>query len=164
ARGPDIVPVPRRLAHSRTEFAAWLKKTFRALAPTAVVVDAFPLGILGELADPHVLPEAPLYHVARLLKWSAYRDAFAGTPRKYDTSFSVETLTPAHEEFLGSNSSRLDLMDLPYQYHSQNQNPFRENPVWLVVHSGSATEVHALLEFAAAQAKRENAKPHYVVV
>ena len=38
ARGPDIVPVPRRLANSRVDFAAWLKKTLQALAPSAVGV------------------------------------------------------------------------------------------------------------------------------
>ena len=162
ARGPDIVPVPRRLAHSRAEFGAWLKKTLRAIAPSAVVVDAFPLGILGELADPRVLPEAPLYHVARLLKWSAYREAFAGTPRKYDASFAVEKLTTVHEEFVASNSTRFESMDLSYQFHSNQENPFKKDPVWLVVHSGPAAEVRALIEFARMKAK--STVPQFVVI
>lgn len=162
----SVVRVPRRLARSPGAFAAWLKAELRALAPQAVVVDAFPLGILGELADPSVLPQVPLYHVARLLKWNAYRAAFGGTPRTYEASFSVETLAPAHREFLASHSRMLRSMDLPFDLHAVQENPFTQmpKPVWLVVHSGPLAEVHALLEFAAAKASIENAAPHYVVV
>ena len=163
ARGPDIVRVPRRLAHSRTEFAAWLKKTLRALAPSKVVVDAFPLGILGELADPDVLPEVPACHVARILKWDAYRSAFAGTPRKYEASFIVEEIGEPHRKFLAENSNRvlpLDLFSIP---ESRTENPFKR-PTWLIVHSGPAAEVRALLDFASATAGKENAAPQYAVV
>jgi hypothetical protein len=149
--GPNIVPVPRRLAHSRAEVGAWLKKTLRSLAPAAVVVDAFPLGILGELADPRVLPEVPLYHVARLLKWDAYREAFPGTPRRYQASFKVEELAQEHEEFLAANSERVLRLELFSKRDSRTQNPFKD-PVWLVVHSGPAAEVRALLDFAKAKA------------
>jgi hypothetical protein len=159
--GPDIVRVPRRLAHSRTEFAAWLKKTLRALAPSKVVVDAFPLGILGELADPGVLPEVPLIHVARLLKWNAYRGAFAGIPRKYSESYAVEELVPEHAKFLAENSERVFPLDLSSKRKSETQNPFKD-PVWLVVHSGPAAEVRALIEYASKKAKR--AAPRFVVV
>ena len=162
ARGPGIVRVPRRLAHSRTEFAVWLKKTLRALAPSKVVVDAFPLGILGELADPGVLPEVPLIHVARLLKWEAYRDAFAGVPRRYDTSFSVETLVPAHEEFLAAHSGAIRSLELPVE-NSRQSDRFKR-PVWLVVHSGPAAEVHKLLDVSYKRTKIENTSPQFVVV
>ena len=162
ARGPDIVRVPRRLAHSRTEFAAWLKRTLRALAPSKVVVDAFPLGILGELADPGVLPEVPLIHVARLLKWEAYRKAFAGVPRSYETSFSVETLVPAHEEFLAAHSGAIRSLELPVE-NSRQSDPFKR-PVWLVVHSGPAAEVHKLLDISQKRTKIENTSPQFVVV
>ena len=152
ARGPDIVRVPRRLARSRVEFGAWLKETLRALAPTAVVVDAFPLGILGEFADPEVLPDVPLYHVARLLKWDAYRRAFPGTPRKFQVSYTVEDLAPEHGDFLAQNSERVLPLELSSKRFSKTTNPFKD-PVWLVVHSGPAAEVRALLEFAKTKAK-----------
>ena len=164
ARGPGIVPVPRRLAQSRVEFSAWLKKKLRALAPSAVVVDAFALGILGELADPRVLPEVPLYHVARLLKWNAYRGAFAGTPRRYEETLAVEPLTPRHEDFLQMHSASFRATALPLEIQSAGEDPFRNRPAWLVVHSGPASEVRALLEFASLQARKENAAPRYVVV
>ena len=168
--GSRVVRVPRRLARSAAAFGAWLKEELRALAPSAVLVDAFPLGILGELADPRVLPQVPLYHVARLLKWKAYRaacaDQMCGTPRTYDASFSVETLTPVHEEFLASHSKLFRSIDLPFDLRATPENPFpaMPKPVWLIVHGGCAAEVHELLEFSCKQAKLENVAPRYVVV
>ena len=163
ASDPGIVRVPRWLAGSRAAFGAWLKGTLRALAPSAVVVDAFPLGILGELADYNVLPEVPVYHVARLLKWDAYRGTFAGTPRRFEASYAVEPLTPAHEAFLAINSKVL----LPFKLNSENkksqENPF-EKPTWLIVHSGPETEVHALLDFASKRANEERVAPQFVIV
>ena len=164
AVGSDIVRVPRRLAGSASAFGAWLKGALRSLSPSAVVVDAFPLGILGELADRTVLPDAPLYHVARLLKWNAYREAFAGTPRRYEASFAVEPLTPGHKEFIASNSKVLRSMEFSFPSFSQKENPFRKKPVWLVVHSGSAAEVRSLIDFAYIKSLSEKAKPHFVVV
>ena len=136
----------------------------RALAPSAVVVDAFPLGILGELADPRVLPEVPLYHVARLLKWNAYRDAFAGTPRRYEETLAVEPLTPRHEDFLQMHSGAFRCTALPLEIQSAGKKPFGNRPAWLVVHCGPAPEVRTLLEYAALQAGKENVAPQYVVV
>ena len=156
--------VPRRLARSRAQFGAWLKDTLRSLAPSAVVVDAFPLGILGELADQSVLPEVPLYHVARLLKWDAYRNAFTGTPRKFQVSYAVEDLAPEHGDFLAQNSERVLPLELSSIRISKTKNPFGEKPVWLVVHSGPAAEVRELLAFSFKNSRIENVKPHYVVV
>jgi len=166
--GAEVVRVPRRLARSPAAFGAWLKAELGALAPTAVLVDAFPLGILGELADPRLLPDVPLYHVARLLKWQAYRDACAGemrgTPRSFEASFAVEELAPAHADFLAANSRTFRSMELPFHVEPARENPFGKQPVWLVVHSGRAAEVHALLAFAFEQSRAEKVLPHYVVV
>jgi hypothetical protein len=163
AKGPDIVRVPRRLAHSRTEFAAWLKKTLRALAPSKVVVDAFPLGILGELADPDVLPDVPACHVARILKWDAYRNACPGAPRKYEESFLVEEIDGPHREFLVAHSNRVSPLDLSPIPESRTRNPFK-GPTWLIVHSGPAAEVHKLLDISYKRTKIENTSPQFVVV
>jgi len=163
AQGPGIVRVPRRLARSRAEFGAWLKDKLRSLAPSAVVVDAFPLGILGELADPRVLPGVPLYHVARLLKWDAYRAAFPGYPRKYQVSYTVEDLAPEHQKFLEEHSEQVLRLELSSNQKRKIENPFQD-PVWLIVHSGPASEVRELLEFSFNKSKTENVAPRFVVV
>jgi hypothetical protein len=151
ASGDDVLRVPRHLAASRGAFADWLRAELRALRPSALIVDAFPLGILGELADHSVLPDVPLYHVARLLRWEAYAAAFPGTPRPYAASFAVEPLTPAHQAFLAAHSGRVERIELSVPENVPvDGNPLADyrvpgRPLALVVHSGPAAEVHALI-------------------
>ena len=170
ACGDDLVRVPRWLAGSPPAFADWLRAELRSLAPSAIVVDAFPLGILGELAHRRVLPDVPLYHVARLLRWNAYAGAFPGAPPRYSAGYAVEPLTPRHEAFLRAHCARFETMNLPVS----NQGALREDPLaqwrspgrplWLVVHSGRQAEVRALLEFARRRARAEGAEPRLVLV
>lgn len=166
ARGDEIIQVPRRLSGSATAFGSWLRDTLRSLAPSRILVDAFPLGILGELADRTLLPEVPVYHVARHLKWDAYRSAFPGIPRQYEASFVAEPLAPAHESYLRNHSRNLLSLELRPQTEAAQENPFANlpRPVWLLVHSGSADEVCALLRFAAAHARRARIEPQFVIV
>ena len=161
---PCIVRVPRGLADSPGSFGAWLKYVLHELAPSVVIVDTFPLGILGELADHSVLPDVPVYHVARLLKWDAYRNAFAGTPRRYEASLVVEPLTPEHEALLAAHSRIVMPLELNAENRQGEENPFQSRPVWFIVHSGPAAEVRALLAFATERANREKAAPQFVVV
>lgn len=167
ASGPEIVRVPRRLARSRAEFGAWLKETLRALAPSTVVVDAFPLGILGELADRSVLPDARLVHVARVLRWDAYRAAFPGAPRRYDASYAVEDLTSEHERFLREHSAVFAQLELTAGISRRAEDPFARlrqegRPIWLLAHSGPQREVDALFALARETARREGVRPRYV--
>ncbi len=166
AQGPDIVRVPGELSKSAAGFGGWLKHTLRTLAPEAIIVDAFPLGILGELADHEVLPKVPTYHVARLLQWDAYRSAFAGTPRTYDASYFVEPLTTAHEAFLRKHSRSVQTLALESDTCAASEDPFVNDahPVWLVVHSGPASEVEALLDFAQDRAAFAGISPRYFVI
>ena len=96
ASGDDLIRVPRQLARAPAAFAGWLRAELRALAPAAIVVDAFPLGVVGELAQRRVLPDVPLYHLARLLRWDAYAGAFPGTPPRYTAiNFGGQSLASA---------------------------------------------------------------------
>jgi hypothetical protein len=170
ASGDDLIRVPRRLAASPAAFADWLRAELRSLAPSAMLVDAFPLGILGELALPRVLPDVPLYHLARLLRWDAYAGAFPGAPPRYSAVYVVEALTPRHEAFLRSHCARLERMNLPPgSQAAPAEDPLAQwrlprRPLWLVVHSGPEAEVRALLEFARHRACAEGVEPRFVVV
>ena len=161
AIGEDLVRVPRRLAGSAAAFADWLRSEMRALAPSAVVVDAFPLGILGEFAHRRVLPDVPLHHVARLLRWDEYTRAFPGTPPRYTATYTVEPLTPRHEAYLRAHSGRFAGLELPLSdgatICADPFGPWRTpgGPLWLVVHSGTSAEVGGLLEAARARAHDE---------
>jgi predicted glycosyltransferase len=149
----ETIVAPR----DRAAFPRWLKATLRSLAPDTVVVDAFPLGIFGELADRSVLPEARLFHVARLLRWNAYRGAFAGTPRRYDATFAVEALTPAHAAFIEQNSARVLSLSLA----ALEVPPLQAGAPWLISHAGPQAEVDALHAFARREAARRGERPRF---
>lgn len=154
-----IIPVPRALGASPAKFGAWLKDALRALAPETVIVDAFPLGVLGELADHAVLPEARLLHVARLLRWDAYRTAFGGTPRRYDASFAVEALTPAHADFLAAHSLRV----VPLVLEAAGSVQCEPDAPWIVSHSGPRAEVEVLQALAQRKAAESGERPRIVL-
>lgn len=170
ASGDDLIRVPRQLARSPAAFADWLRTELRSLAPSAIVVDAFPLGVVGELAQRGVLPDVPLYHLARLLRWDAYAGAFRGTPPRYAASYIFEQLTPRHAAFLHAHCERAESMQLPLEREDANgEDPLAEwrspdRPLWLVVHSEPQTEAQALLEFAQRRARAEGVLPRFVLV
>lgn len=151
----ELLVAPR----DRARFPAWLRDRLRALAPDTMVVDAFPLGLLGELADPGVLPDARLVHVARLLRWDAYREACPGTPRRYDATFAVESLTPAHVAFLEAHSRRVERLSLAASV------PVVIEPgaPWLVSHSGPDEEIERLRAYAEREARRRGERVRVVV-
>jgi hypothetical protein len=147
---PNLRRVPRELAGSRAKFADWLRAELRSLEPSAILIDAFPLGILGELADHGVLPDVPVHHAARLLAWERYAAACPGAPRRFAATAALEPLAPAHEEFLRRHSDQFFYMDVPVHNPVLQADPlasFREagRELWLVVHSGPRDEVAELL-------------------
>lgn len=151
----ELLAAPR----DRARFPAWLRDRLRALAPHTVVVDAFPLGLLGELADPSILPDARLVHVARLLRWDAYRTACPGTPRRYDATFAVESLTPPHAAFLHAHSRRVERLSLA----SRAPVALEPGAPWLVSHSGPDEEIEQLRAFAESEAMRCSERARIVV-
>ncbi len=149
----EVIVAPR----DRAAFPRWLKDTLQGLAPDTVLVDAFPLGIFGELADQSLLPEAKLVHVARLLRWNAYRSAFPGTPRRYDATFVVEALTPAHASFIRDHSARVESLALA----APAAPPLESGAPWLISHTGPQSEVDALHAFARREAARRGERPRF---
>ncbi len=151
----EVIVAPR----DRARFPAWLRDRLRGLAPDTVVVDAFPLGLLGELADPRILPDARLVHVARLLRWDAYRAACPGTPRRFDATFAVEPLTPPHADFLEAHSHRVERLALVASAPVE----IAPGAPWLVSHSGPDDEIERLRAFAEREAGRRGERARIVV-
>lgn len=130
------------------------------LAPDELIVDAFPGGVVGELCGLR-LPR--LRHVARRLRWDAYSRRLRGRrlPR-FDVSYILEPLEPAHAEALERCSDRIEplaLVDPPAP-------PFAElgpGPLWLVVHSGPMDEVEELVRYALDQRAIERSDARVIV-
>jgi predicted glycosyltransferase len=137
----SVIGVPPRLDGDRRGLARWLADLIASEQPERVIVDAFPAGVLGELAG----LEVPVDHVARLLRWPRYARRLDGPLPCIDTTFVLEPLHPDHRAALESASDRLEpltLIDPPA--------PQRDDAAGtaLVVHAGPEHEVEALVALA----------------
>ena len=109
--------------------------------PDRMIVDAFPGGLEGELCELDV----PMDYVARLLRWNEYRRAVPGALPRFETTYVVEELTPAHEAFVRAHSARIVRLDLSVAAVASAADL---DDYCLVVHSGPEHEVRELVAFA----------------
>ena len=144
--GLPVVRVPATLDGDGAGLRALLRETLVSLRADRLVVDAFPAGLMGELAGFEPPPGVALDHVARLLRWERYLyDASDRLPR-YDTTFLVEELHCGHLRALEAASRELRtlaLVDPPAPAP-----PAVDGPYALVVHSGPDEETLDLVATA----------------
>ncbi|NDU75918.1 hypothetical protein GWI34_25300 [Actinomadura sp. DSM 109109] len=158
--GPVTVVTGSRFAADPRVTGGWA--VVRAAGPAVstadeVIVDAFPAGLRGELT---ALPSAArTTHLARLLRWDAYRPLLPADPPRFDRTFVLEELDPAHHAYLRAVSDEvvpLTLADPPSE------------PVdvegWLIVHSGPGEETLQLVAYARDMASAERVRPPMTLV
>lgn len=137
--GAGTIPIPAELEGDVAAHAAWLARRL----DERLIVDTFPAGIQGELANLRV-PRVD--YVARLLKWDAYRKAVPAEAPRFHTTWTVEPLTAPHDAFVRRNSMNVVALDLTVAAEPQEKGDER---YWLIVHSGPAAEVDELVAYAA---------------
>lgn len=144
--GLPVVRVPEALDGNREGVRALLEETLTGLEASDLVVDAFPAGLLGELAGWTPPVGLALRHVARLLRWERYAADVAGRLPHFDLTYTVEELLPDHRRALEAVSREvrpLELRDPPASLP-----PPVAAPYVLVVHAGSDEETIDLVECA----------------
>jgi hypothetical protein len=144
----------------RPVYRRWLGALMRRLEPEEIYVDAFPIGLLGELVDLQSASQRTagprLVHVARLLQWPAYARAFPDVARaRLHRTYLAEPLHADHEAALRAicdDILPLTLRDPPPDAASVAAADVlaRALPArfWLVVHSGPREEVAELVAYA----------------
>ena len=151
---------------------SWLQRTLAELEPSLIVVDAFPAGLGGEIDATTVPGPVPLVHVARLLRWPAYRRVLPRDPVRFDRSYVLEPLHADHQRHLVERSGEvvdLDLADPPPGESAADLSAWPEGasssdrPRWLIAHTGPASEVAELVAYARDQAEAESVAPILVV-
>jgi len=124
-------------------------------------VDALPCG-RGEL-DRQALRRAPVVrHLARRLRWSAYRPRLPDDPPRFATTWLTEPVGAEQEVWLRANSDEvvaLDLIDPPAPPPDIDV-----GDAWLIVHSGPEAEVAELVAYARDTAAAEGANPRIIVI
>jgi hypothetical protein len=168
-----IMPVPMELAEDRDRFRAWMANAIRGAAPEEIFIDTFPAGILGELCDIAFPSATRLNHVARLLRWGEYLPLITGDLPDYATTFRVEPLTGAHEEYIAAGSR--EIIDTPLVDPPDGRDPRellrvalpewnQDRPLWLVIHSEPVAELLELIDYGREMAAMEGIDPLIAVV
>ncbi len=139
--GIPVVAVPATLGRDRAAFARWLSEMLAALRPDELIVDSFPGGILGELCG---LALPPARHVARRLRWPAYARRLSGELPRYEEAYVLEELHPSQGLALVGSAVR----PLSLGFGEVAGVALVDGPHVLVVHSGSESELDALIEYA----------------
>ena len=150
----DAVIVASAKADERVTGRYPVADSLASLRPERIIVDAFPLGLFGELAGIDV----PLDYVARLLRWDEYRRCVPHPLPRFGTMYLVEEVTHSvpcegvvelHLECGGHAAAAA-----AWPPHST---------YWLVVHSGPEEEVRELVAYAEDLQRIENDRSTIVV-
>ena len=167
-----VIQVPAGLPAQLPVYRTWLGDVIDRVRPHAIYLDAFPAGLLGEWCDFPLPGHIALHHVARLLRWPAYRARLWGTPPVLATTYVLEALTAEHEAFLRQQSTcllPLDLHDPPLPPHCLVpppgfRGPHQRHPLWLIIHAGSAAEVLELVAYAEETSVLEELRPRLLLL
>ena len=164
---PVHAPPPEAGDADHPAYHRWLGALIRQLEPEEIYVDAFPVGLLGELTELATTPAGAvndrgrtgsprLVHVARLLQWPAYARAFPDVAgARLHRTYLAEPLHADHEAALRAISGEL----LPLELRDPVPDAAavaaadrlaRGLPTrfWLVVHSGPREELAELVAYA----------------
>jgi hypothetical protein len=141
--------------------AGWIAAALADLAPDELVVDAFPAGLKGELTAKAVPSGTRVTHLARLLRWDAYRPLLPADPPHFDRSYVLEPLAPEHDAYLRSVSREITPLELVEPVETAAMS----GPgAWLVVHSGPDAEILELVAYARELAAFEGRSPPLTLV
>lgn len=145
--GIEAIAIPRELERDAARCRAWIASLIDERRPAIFCVDAFPCGIVGELAGEPLPHSGERWHIARLLRWDEY-SRFTAEPPHFDVTWKLEPLGEDHERWLRDISD--DLRELELHDPPCDDSPPGELPdgYWLVIHSGPSSEVEELASYA----------------
>lgn len=148
-------------------FRTWVGSAIERIRPEALIVDAFPGGILGELCDLPALKHIGCIYLARILDLQAYRLRLSGTLPEFTKIYRIEQLGNEQNQWLKTMRAPVEDLMLPYpsaSAHGKSENTELPDNCWLIVHSGNADELEQLWQFARQTAEIEGQTPTFAMV
>jgi hypothetical protein len=149
--------------------ASWEKfvqDTLPTLNVSALYVDTFPGGIVGELSG--LSFNFPVFYVARRIRWQHYQDLIEDFNVSFSKVYLLEPLESTHEAFIHQHSVQSEPLYLNYPDGSVKSIPTElipvQKPLWLIVHAFDTEETEALLRYAKDVASITQSNPYVVVL
>lgn len=169
------VKIPLELASAPIELGEWLDRLLQELSPEWVFIDAFPSGVIGELAYVPGLKSYRCAYLARLLNWEAYAPVLKETRCLFERVYLLEALEEKHQAYVEGVAGEVVELSLDYfpletreglalAARIESIRVSSSAQVWLVVHSGAAEEVEELLAYAQGCAEIIGLSPRWMVV
>ncbi len=142
----DIVPDEAMATHQL--YSKFLARYLGSHRFSCMILDTFPFGLLGELADK--APELPRFMVGRYLRWNVYRKRGGELSAAVWPRFSI-IIEEQDEEYMAeiSRHSLIAHCNAPISLARQENVSVSEGgSSWCVVHSGTEEELNKLLILA----------------
>lgn len=161
-----IILIPQPLTENLLQYKTWIKSIISDPKYDHLIVDTFPNGVIGELL-PALTKNKKVTYVSRRLKWDAY--AAKINPYSFDESYLLEELEYNHRSYIQKISKAAYYSQLDYPFHSLEKSWQKhllqiKKPIWLIIHSENAEELHTLISFAKEKALSESTKPYFLVI
>ncbi|MBX2955838.1 MAG: hypothetical protein KF846_06760 [Cyclobacteriaceae bacterium] len=158
----EIVFVEHETPHGLTQ---QIQSTLNIIPFTELYVDAFPVGLFGELPALNLRT----VYLARRLNWSNYKLLVKAGQLRFNETLLFEELEEEHLQFVSEVSENISPIDLNYPQADSSRIISREiiphaKPVWLIVHSFIREEVESLVRYAKEVARLEKQDPVFVVL
>jgi hypothetical protein len=151
--------------HDQTEITQTVLQNLQALQFEKLFVDAFPVGLFGEL---NIVSRHKIVYLARRLRWHEYSKLLNQPTLHFEQTFCFEELEENHQNFIEQCSQSITPITLRYEQSDPSKIPAAKipanKPIWLVVHAFNREELEALLNYAKEMAKIERQNPTFVVL
>jgi hypothetical protein len=164
------IPLADELARDLPRYRGWLLETIERVAPSRMIVDTFPAGILGELSGLSLPSDLRLELVARALRWDRYHPLLGQAPPRFSRGYIVEALPAGQQHYLEAHCEELvttELTDPPSDLSADEllaSVGLQSGSFWLVVHSGPEHEIATLIGHALDIAMTERTTPRILLV
>ena len=108
---------------------------------TTFYIDAFPLGLKGELFQVYqTFPNIEYIYISRILKWQKYLGTLPkGNSLEFSETILLEELYPEHLSWIQQYSKKTTQLTLDYEPVSPT--PFLDTPYAMIIHSGGKEDV-----------------------
>lgn len=143
--GVDTLVIPEPLRRDLPAYREWL----RGRGAEHIILDTFPAGLFHEFDDLEL--SCTFDYVARYLAWPRYAEM--RNPPRFATTYVLEPLHGEQEQFVVARSTHIDRAPKLVDPEVPGGELPVESQYSLVVHSGPASEVEELIDYARMAAK-----------